>query len=416
MAYMPFSLFISRWLSLYTGGLGIWDASKDILTLILLAISAIIGWKLGLYKNKLIALFFALAGLYGLMHVIFIIFKHGELDFRPSIVGTLYNGRIVAYAFIGLVAGLSAKHISRHKIIKLILVVSTLTCVFALLQYVLPKDLMTHFGYSIERGAKPSFFIDDKPDFPRVMSTLRDPNSYGAYLILPICILWAMLLKRAAPLKKLAPLLALHLGVLFLTFSRGAWIGAIAALGFMTFYLYKVQLKLILKKRAWVLLVPALALIPLVYIVKDTYTFRNVILHSDEATLQADPNELRIQLQTKALRDIADEPLGHGPGTAGLASIGNKKNGTFLTENYFLQIGYEVGFFGLIIFLSIMAALGFMIRLIKDPLAKAILFATFIGYWLISLLIHLWSNEAVAAQWWLLAGMLAGQHINKQSI
>jgi cell division protein FtsW (lipid II flippase) len=71
-----------------------------------------------------------------------------------------------------------------------------------------------------------------------------------------------------------------------------------------------------------------------------------------------------------------------------------------------LQIAHEVGWLGFALFSSIFVLV--LIRLMKHvrshPIAAA-LFASGLAYGFYSLLIHLWSNEAVALQWWLLAGI-----------
>lgn len=143
---------------------------------------------------------------------------------------------------------------------------------------------------------------------------------------------------------------------------------------------------------------------------RNTYVFKNVILHSDESTVLADPNELRVQLQRDALYEIADDPEGHGPGRAGLVAIGHPKGGV-LTENYYLQIGYEVGVIGLLLFLVLLAV---TVRKVSEQKSGSILglsiFTSFWAYAFVALLIHLWSNEAVAAQWWLLAGVVIAKN------
>lgn len=407
LAYMPFHIFLSRWLSLYTGGLGPWDAAKDIITSLAAGLALLLCISRKLYRDRRVLALFLLAGAYFLLHLAYFAFNHRNLYARSFILGTLYNGRIIAYLLIALVAARIYPKIELQKIIKITLVVSTITCLIALAQYVLPKDLMTHFGYSIERGVKPNFFIDDKPDFPRVMSTIRDPNSYGAYLIIPITLLWAHITRLKKFRVKALGLLAVHLLALLLTFSRGAWLGACLSLAVVTFLLYKKELFATLQARKWLILALCIAAIPVVLVLKNQYVFQNVFLHSDKSTVLKDPNELRIEVQRNAVTQIARHPEGHGPGTAGLTSIGNPK-GTVLMENYFLQIAYEVGVQGLLIFLSLLALAYYL--LVKAPrnYMSASLLASFWAYVFIATLIHLWSNEAVAAQWWLLAGLAAG--------
>ncbi len=408
LAYMPFHLFISRWLSLYTGYLGQWDSAKDFVTLFGLGVSLILAWRHKLYRNRIVLLVFGISLLYALLHLSYYLFVRENLDGRPFVVATLFNGRFFAYLFMGIIAA-AIREISWLRILKITIVISTVTCLFGLVQYFGPKDLMTHFGYSIARGALPAFFIDAKPDFPRIMSTVRDPNSYGAYLIVPLVILFVWLVRREAQLRKLVPLFVLHLLAIFLTFSRGAWIGAIIALGFAAAYILRQHLIRLTKKYAYVLVIMAIIATGILYMYRDSYVVQNVFLHSDKSTVMADPNELRVELQKTAIEGIVNDPEGHGPGTAGIVSIGNTRTGVVLTENYFLQIAYEIGIVGLLLYLSLLVIAAKGVLHSKNTDMKIILISSFAAYMFISLLIHLWSNEAVAAQWWILAGLLIGE-------
>lgn len=413
LAYMPFHLFLSRWLSLYTGGLGQWDAGKDILTIAALGVAIILALKRRLFKDKAIITIFVLSALYGLLHLLFIVFDRDDQHLRSFLVATLFNGRILAYLFIGMIVG-RLRLISMRSVVRVMIIASTLTCLFALFQYLAPKDLMTNFGYSIERGVKPNFFIDDKVDFPRVMSTVRDPNSYGAYLIVPLTFLWLKLFRGQSKTRLLiGGLLLLHGLSLLLTFSRGAWIGAFISVSIATMLAYRQQLIDFIKKRYWILALPILILLVGGFYIRDTYVFKNVVLHSDESTVLADPNELRVQLQNKALADIASDPEGHGPGTAGLVSIGNPK-GTFLTENYYLQIGYEIGIFGFLLFMALFIKIYKLIAGVISREYSMVFIGSFWAYAFLSMLIHLWSNETVAAQWWLLAGLVIGPALSNE--
>lgn len=402
---MPFSLFISRWLSLYTGNLALWDSSKDYLTLFTLIISLYIVIRNKLIREKYIATVVILGVIYGVLHLSFLIFDK-SLDQRSVIVATLYNGRIFAYLFIGIVLGKITQKQHYKNIVKILLIISCITAVFALLQYLLPKDLMTHFGYSVSRGAKPFFFIDDKPDFPRVMSTIRDPNSYGAFLILPITFLWVQLAKKR---KESGMLIIgsflLLITALFLTFSRGAWLGVSLSIAVSTGMLFKNSIQNIVKKHLLLALTVLCIMVTGVLLTRNSYVTQNVILHKDQQTVLTDPNELRIEFQRKALRGIASEPLGHGPGSAGLAAISNPRGG-LLTENYYLQIAYEIGVPGLLIFLSMLILIYRKLLQTTTSEIQTAMIASFWGLAFVALLIHLWSNEAVAIEWWFLAGVI----------
>jgi hypothetical protein len=137
----------------------------------------------------------------------------------------------------------------------------------------------------------------------------------------------------------------------------------------------------------------------------DSYFVQNVIFHADKNTVLEDPNELRTRFWKESVQDIATEPEGSGPGTAGLVSIRNDIQGVELNENYYLQIASEVGIIGIMLFLAILGTVAHRLHMIKTPLAAAIL-ASFAGLVLTNFLVHIWSNEAVAYTWWGLAGIV----------
>jgi len=137
----------------------------------------------------------------------------------------------------------------------------------------------------------------------------------------------------------------------------------------------------------------------------QTYLVQNVILHADKSTVLEDPNQLRVRFFKESVQDIVQNPLGHGPGTAGLVSVRNNRQGTILNENCYLQIGTEVGLIGLALFVAILIWVGIRLWRAQNPVARALL-ASFVGLALTNFLVHIWSNEAVAYTWWGLAGIV----------
>ena len=416
VVYMPLHVFIAQSASLVTGGLDVWKAGKDVLIVLLVPLLLVIAYRRNLFKGKYFWHFF-LGSTYVLIHLLYVVFDSGD-DTYSAIVGSVYNSRLLAYLFLGLVVGSSKLG---EKYLKWLLTATVLiasaVALFGVLQYFLPPDLLTHVGYSLERGVKPLFFIDDKPDLPRVMSTLKDPNSLGAYLIVPILLCGYAYVKKSVneklfikPFRRgtLLVMLGIMIACLGLTFSRGAVLAL--GLSFVTLlYIVTGQRVLGFVKKRWIYFAGSILVISiLLFQVRNTYVFQNVIFHADQSTVLEDPNELRVSLAKNIVDDIAESPLGHGPGTAGLVSI-NNPNGGVLTENYYLQIAYEVGWLGIALFIAIISIIIHRLFGIarKSP-AGAVLFASLIGYLFYSLLIHLWSNEAVALQWWLLAGVVLG--------
>lgn len=407
LVYMPFHVFLSQSLSLVTGSLDVWKIAKDVVLFFGLGLTVFLVLWTGAYKkNKDYTTFLALGLAYGFLHLLIWLINK-DISTSGAVLGTVYNSRLVCYALLGWGAVLVYPgKVSINRTAKLILMVSTVVCAIGILQHLLPKDILTHLGYSLERGVKPNFFIDDKPDLPRIMSTLRDPNSLGAYLILPITLLSLAWARRPKARTLLSGLLLLHVWALFLTFSRSAWLGAMLSVGLALLWTHKEQTKQFTKKYWLFLVVGLVSLLVLVFALRDQYVIQNVVFHSDENTQMTDSNNLHVDLAKQGIDGIVDDPEGHGPGTAGLVSIRTKTD-VVLTENYFIQIGYEVGIVGLGLFVWLMAFLLHQLWRIKTTVSTAQI-AGFLGITVCSLLLLTWSNEAVSATWWIFAGLAVG--------
>jgi hypothetical protein len=415
--YMPLHVFIVQSASLLTGGITVWKAAKDVLIFALLPLMLY-----GVYRQRLLedSRFVRLSGLaaaYVLLHTLFLLLDSDD-HVRSTLAGMVFNLRLVAFLLLGVLVAQLGRHVRYLQYVATaVVLIASLVALFGVAQYFLPPDFLADFGYSKERGVPPLFFIDDKLDFPRVMSTLKDPNSFGAFLIVPILMsAYALLHNRiniqlfVRPFRRsvLVSMLSIQLLALFLTFSRGAALGLVvtgAVLGGLHFG----PRLLTYIKRYWV--IGVLGLVVIVcgsFAARDSYVFQNLVFHADESTVLADPNELRVQITQDRVEDVLEQPIGYGPGTAGLVSISNPK-GTVLTENYFLQIAYEVGWLGLALFSAIISIIGYRLwsRRASHPI-YSVLLASLAGYVFYSFFIHLWGNEAVALQWWLLAGMAIG--------
>lgn len=407
-AYMPFHIFLSQWISTFTGGLDGWKIGKDIfaaLVTILCVVTVILSRK----YTKLYLWLVGITAIYTLIHLILLITTNQPFD--TGLLATVYNTRLLWYVLIGYsIVILQPKVVNAKKFVNLLLILSTIVCLIGLLQWLLPKDILTHFGYSIDRGVKPNFFIDDKPDLPRVFSTLRDPNSLGAFLILPITLLAHSLVEFWKTKKRmlLSGLLVLHSLILFLTFSRSALLGAVLSVAAVIALGYHKKLVTLTRRFAIPLTILFVVTLVGIFALRDQYIVQNVVFHSDENTQLADSNNLHVIQIQKGLDGIADQPLGNGPGTAGLVSVHNE-NGGLLTENFFVQIAYEVGVLGLLTFLGFLYVVIKKLWQTRKNHTAQILLASFVGLVLMNMLLHTWSNEAVATAWFLLAGATLNQ-------
>jgi|GEM_PF-409151 len=406
LAYMPFHIFISTWLGSSLGGLNAWKVGKDILTIGLFVLTGcLVLLKVCRREWQRYAVLIVLTALYALLHVVLYLVNKDTLLEIAALAST-YNNRFIWVLLIGLGAGLLVKNPTNQKqLIKFVLIVSTIVCVLGLLQWFLPSDVLTHFGYHKALGVKPNFFINEDPAYPRVFATLRDPNSLGAYLLVPILLL-VQQLGKAKRKRLIGVVLGLHLVVLYLTFSRAAWVGLVVGLGVLFIMSHRQKISKLMKRFWPLIIVGVVLLVALVLSLRHTSQFRSIVLKIDDknAPTELDSDEYHLHFIKQGVNGIARRPLGHGPGTAGIVSIHNDTKGQ-LTENYYVQIAYEVGVVGLLIFLAIWwLSVRLLLNQRQEPLAMVLVSAAG-AYAVMCLVMHLWTNEAVAYTWWGLAAL-----------
>lgn len=408
LAYIPFHVLLSTWLGTSFGALTAAKIAKDVIALAGFLLAAVAVSKMDLRRLAADKLMWLIGG-YGLLTIILAIMRPTEQD--AEVLGVVYNLRFLVFFLYGLlVMSWQKDNLLLKKALKIILVAGLIVSLLGVFQYLLlPDAALQSVGYSKQNGTPAAFFIDDKPNLERVMSTLKDPNSLGSYLIIITALVAALALRAKEKLRQKYLIIILLCTVcLWLTFSRGAVLGLVLAIAALT-ALQPGSRKYLGKYKK----VIAISLVTLLIVVtggltifKDSYVVRNVIFHADEQTVLEDPNELRLRFWRESISGIADDPFGSGPGTAGLASIRNQAQGTELNENYYLQIASEIGIAGLLLFIAIIAVLTKRLYGLRElPIARGLL-ASLIGLLFTSLLIHTWSNEAIAYVWWGLAGLV----------
>lgn len=364
-------------------------------------------WFKQLLRNKVVWL---IAG-YGVLTVVLALLKPTDTD--AEILGVVYNTRfLLFFLYAVLLVQLFPVKQVRKGALTAVLASAAVVLLFGIVQYtVLPNTALEHVGYQRSNGVFPAFFIDDKPDLERVMSTLRDPNSLGSYIIIiGILALGYLLQSKNKQVKKVAAgLLGLSVLCLWFTFSRSALLGFVLSAGVLVALQLKDNAFLRRNIRALAFACVAIAIVGLVavYSFRNTYFVQNVVFHADQSTVLEDPNQLRARFWRESIQETLDNPLGNGPGTAGLASIRNNVQGTVLNENYYFQLAHEVGLLGLGLFLAIVAWVGLCLyKTSTRSILAAALLAALAGLMLTNFLVHIWSNEAVAYTWWGLAGLV----------
>lgn len=410
LAYMPLHILLSTWLGTSLNILDITKILKDVVLVIgftaALLASLRMAWLNKLAKDRLVWLI----GLYGLLTMAMVVIKPVDTD--AEILAVVYNLRfLLFFLYAGLLVNLFRSQRLKGCALRATLGVAFIVLVFGFIQYMwLPDNILENFGYARENGVLPVFYIDDKPDFERIMSTLRDPNSLGSYIIiiLSIALTYLLNVKNKNLKRALAGFVGLAVICLWFTFSRGAWIGALAATVVVFWQLYKRRANIKISGRL-VAAVGAILVVGLagLWLSRETYFVRNIIFHADESTVLEDPNQLRLRFWQESIDSAVENPLGYGLGTAGLPSIRNNQQGTVLNENYYLQILHEIGIIGLGLLIAILVVVGSRLYQLSrsDPLALSLL-TSFIGLAITNLLVHAWANEAVAYTWWGLAGLV----------
>lgn len=406
---IPFHGFLSVWLSSIFGGYLALRSWKEALIILML-----LAGLLFLYKNDQ-KLFLKLAKrpinrlivLYVFLHLV--LSAASGINLEAVLYALVYNLRFLGIFLMAQVLGhylvrSSAKHhlpsANDIRLAKLVLWPAGIVIAFALLQaLVLPNDFLSNLGYGPDT-IDPYVTIDAKDDWVRAQSTLRGPNQLGQYLLLPILLMASLWLKKP-DWRKLGGLIAGGLAMVF-SFSRSAWLGLAAGVS-----------ALLTADREWlkwrkqilsILIGLAVLSGSLFYAFSGSDAFKLVVFHDDQAPGDvADSNTIRINATQKSLKLVAEEPVGHGPGFAGPASFHNDID-TKINENYYLQIALEVGVVGLLVFLSINWLLAVSLWRQRTELWPRVLFACFVGLFLVSFFLPAWANDE-ALIFWGLAGL-----------
>jgi hypothetical protein len=292
-------------------GLDAWKIGKDIALFlgVVFTICLVYAQRRG---NKAFNLLLGLTILYGALHII-VWLAHPDSHDRSAAIGTIYNMRLPLSALLGYGAILLLPKFAISSVIKIVLIISTIVAGLGVLQYFLPADLLTNLGYSLDRGVRAAFFVEDNPDLPRIMSTLREPNALGAYLLLPIAAISTFLLRTDDKNKRyiLTGALGLHLLAVFFTFSRSAWLAAALVLALVTWWRFR---SVIVKPlhRFWPVAVGLVFVVGFAaFALRNTSLFQQYIIHSDpkEQVVDLDSNDLHILLIREGLEGVADKAL-----------------------------------------------------------------------------------------------------------
>jgi len=375
---------------------------KEILMLVAGMIAIFLIYKTKQFKILRDPIIIAI-GAYALLHLVLLFFINQGLT--SSLAGLLIDLRYVLFFSLVYIA-IRLYPNSRKLFIQVGIAGALIVLVFGLLQvFILPHDILKYIGYNTNT-ISPYLTVDQNHAFIRINSTLRGPNPLGAYASIVLALIAAAITgcqvrKDKHKLVVTTVLAAGGVVALWASYSRSALVAAIVAVGIVLAAntLRKLSAKM------WIAIgVILLVIIGGLYVFKDSSFMSNVILHENPTNIDnISSNEGHIKSLSDGLGTLLRQPLGAGIGSTGSASLYSSE--PLIVENQYLFVAHEVGWVGLILFVSIFVAV--LIKLWefrKDWLILGV-FASGVGLALIGLLLPVWTDDTVSIIWWGLAAV-----------
>ena len=375
LAYMPFDYVVGNWIDKLTGWPQLWGTFIDLFTIFLVGISLILVLAIKPGKTKqestrqnywIIA---AVAFGYLVLHLSWYFF--GSQQGQGAAVAALVaNNRAFWYLIIGFSAALlNARELPLRRIIKLVLIVSSVVALVGLGQY---YYYLGHNG-----GFGPGQISASSTAVKSVRSTFSSPDLLGLYLLLPLTLLWVYLLDALKTGKKKAgqTVASLHLWFKEPWESFQSLPAGLLLFGGL-FLLHGLALILTLSQPA---LLAAMVSIVLVTLLKS---------HKNVSKIATD--NLTIIIALIIILIIALFSNTH------LLNINQ-------SLSFYHQIYSDVGALGLTLFLI---GLYLAVRLLSA--GKALGIVLIVGFWaylFTAFSVPLWSSAPIAAQWFLLAAL-----------
>lgn len=373
---------------------------------------------------------------------------------------SIFNSQFIfgfRYDFVPLIAFFILRRVPwseefLQRAMKGILGAGVLIAVYGIISFFLPAAFFTLLGYSdlhslyVPDGALAPFQQIGGTTLRRIQSVMSGPNQLGVWLLMPIAVVLGVTpsgdegrlrFHGSSPLTMTLFVLLVLVAALILTFSRAAWIGAAVIVGIA----FMPVLRSLSRRTVIYLLSSAFCLLVLSLVL-----FPSILL-------RAASSRGHIENPLKAIAMMVDHPFGLGLGTAGPASnrtsdacvlleAGSDASWAedrpnlcvfvdglqvqptdrvcscpFLPENWYLQIGVEMGWVGLCLYMVLVWMIvrrlwGLKIEneKLKNIFKNSILnsqFSIFLGVSIAALFLHAWEDSAVAyVVWALLAAIL----------
>lgn len=320
-----------------------------------------------------------------------------------------------------------------------VLAAGLVTALYGGLTLVLPMSVFRTLGYGdlhslyVASGPLPPFHDIGSTALRRMQAGFSGPNQMGLWLLLPWSMAWLLLLRRTHRMWAFGVMILTGVAIAA-SLSRAAWIGAFVALLLCIHASTTGEVR----RRLLGSIVASAAMIAFAGI---TLAPAVVVRMASSADHWRRPLE--------AIAILHASPLGTGLGSAGPASnrfsdtcvhlpadadaswaephpelcvfvgaeqvqpIGKSCACPFLPENWYLQLGVELGLPGVLLFVVLLALMLTFLFKSRLPLSQGV-FAAFSGVCIAGLVLHAWEDAAVALTLWLLSAVcLPVRHIEK---
>lgn len=386
----------------------------------------------------------ALLGMFFLLGAIVWSFNSGGVSDKAILASLKYNFSFLIFFLFLKHYGLSL--VEKKKLIKILTVSASIAMFIGLLLFVTASyRYLINIGYS----PRPSTYFADRPvafcqyisgtEVCRNQATFSGPNQFASFLLILIPLFASLAaffdvkqepkgyLQKGMYLLRRFFFYIFHIhrddddpkeirsrriyGILFgfalvsllLTFTRSAWIGA-AVTAALFFYFFAKD-----KKFFW--LVSASAVLGVGIANALIWFLDNESFHAFIVRASSSAGHLTESLE--GMKMLLAQPFGYGLASAGPASRFLIEAGVVLPENWYLQVGLELGILGMILFLVILyrnAKHMFASYLAtKEVFYKRIhisLLFSLIALSLMGFLLHVWEDSTTALIFWGLAGIM----------
>ncbi len=379
-----------------------WKEILMVLIAVLLLIHAIRLKKLQMFLRD--PILWAVAA-YGLVNLIMALCSSTGLS--AIYAGLAINLRYVL--FFGLVYVFITLH-PRYRLMfwRVGLIGAGIVIGFAVLQLVLPHDILKYLGYSKDTIA-PYLTVDENPAYIRENSTLRGPNPLGAYAgsvaILTVAYVtarWRQLRANSRHMLLAAGVFIASLIALWVSYSRSALLAAIV--GITLIMIVKVASRI--TRQHWAaLILTTLVLVCVGWAIRDTSFVHNVILHDNPTTgANVDSNAGHLSSLQDGIARMIAQPFGAGVGSTGSASLLSDEG--VIIENQYLMIAHEVGWLSLGLFVWLYYVVMVALWRRRASWLGLGVWACGISLALIGLVLPVWVDDTVSIVWWGLAALV----------